>query len=165
MITEPRISARPARHTVGVRAQTPFKGTFAVVDRLLEELRRWVSTHGVADEGPFFLRYHVIDMAGTMHIEVGYVIRTPLDGDERVRPGVLPAGRYAHLTYSRYAMRANKALIGWIDENGVRLDRRDTDAGDAFACRYEAYLTDYRVEPRKSAWEVELAIRVADDES
>ena len=61
-------------------------------------------------------------------------------------------------------MRGNKAQIGWIEANGVRLDRRDTDAGDTFACRYEAYLTDYRVEPRKSVWEVALAIRVADDQ-
>ena len=35
--------------------------------------------------------------------------------------------------------------------------------GDAFGCRYEAYLTDYRLEPRKSVWEVELAIKLSDD--
>jgi len=37
-----------------------------------------------------------------------------------------------------------------------------TPAGDAFACRYEAYLTDYQVEPRKTKWQVDLAIKLAD---
>jgi hypothetical protein len=32
--------------------------------------------------------------------------------------------------------------------------------GDRFACRYEAYLTDPRREPRKTTREVELNIRV-----
>jgi len=27
--------------------------------------------------------------------------------------------------------------------------------GDGFRCLYEAYLTDYRLEPKKSVWEVE----------
>ena len=35
----------------------------------------------------------VIDMAGTMDIEVGYMVGAPLEGDERVRSGVLPEGR------------------------------------------------------------------------
>lgn len=163
MITEPKISLFSERPYVGIRVKTPFKGMFAVVDKLLKELRAWVKLHGIADEGPFFLRYHVIDMEGMMDIEVGFMVGNPRKGDDRVRPGVLPAGRYAHLTYSRYALRGNKALIGWIQQNNVKVDRWDDEEGDAFACRYEAYLTDYRVEPRKSAWEIELAIKVADD--
>ena len=163
MITEPKLSLRRERQYVGIRVKTPFRGMFAVVDQLLKELRAWVKAHGMADEGPFFLRYHVVDMEGIMNIEVGFVVRKPHGGDDRVKPGVLPRGRYAHLTYTRYAMRGNKALIGWIKEKKIRLDRWDDKEGDAFACRYEAYLTDYRVEPRKSAWEVELAIKIADE--
>ncbi|MBX3058307.1 MAG: GyrI-like domain-containing protein [Anaerolineae bacterium] len=163
MFTEPKISLFNERPYVGIRVKTPFKGMFAVVDKLLKELRAWVKTHEIADEGPFFLRYHVIDMAGMMDIEVGFMVGKPIGVDARVQPGLLPAGRYAHLTYSRYALRGNKALLGWIQENNVNVDRWDDEEGDAFACRYEAYLTDYRVEPRKSAWEVELAIKVADD--
>jgi effector-binding domain-containing protein len=113
MITEPKISFRSERHYVGIRVKTPFQGMFSVVDRLLKELRRWVKTHGIADEGPFFLRYHVVDMEGMMDIELGFMVRDPLQGDERVKPGVLPKGKYASLTYTRYAMRGNKALIGW----------------------------------------------------
>ena len=164
MITEPKIGRRSEQHTVGIRVKTPFRGMFAVVDRLLKELRTWVKTHGIADEGPFFLRYHVIDMEGMMDIELGFIVPKPLPGDERVKPGVLPQGQYATLTYSRYALRGNKALLEWLQENNIKIDRWDDEEGDAFACRYEAYLTDYRVEPRKSAWEVELAIKLADED-
>jgi effector-binding domain-containing protein len=164
MFTEPKISWRNEQPSIGIRAKTPFKGMFAVVDTLLKELRTWVKAHGIADEGPFFLRYHVIDMEGMMDIEVGCMVRQPLRGDDRVKPGVLPKGRYAHLTYTRYALRGNKALLGWIQENHINVDRWEDPEGDAFACRYEAYVTDYRVEPRKSAWEVDLAIKLADDE-
>jgi effector-binding domain-containing protein len=164
MITEPKISFRAERHYVGIRVKTPFNGMFATVDKLLKELRSWVKAHGITDEGPFFLRYHVIDMEGIMDIEAGFIVQEPLGGDERVKPNVLPKGQYASLTYTRYAMRGNKALIGWIKENNIRMDRWDNKEGDAFACRYEAYLTDYRVEPRKKAWNVDLAIKVADNE-
>ena len=95
-------------------------------------------------------------------MEAGFVLTSPQAGDERVKSGVLPAGRYAHLTYSRYALRGNQALLTWIKEQRLDVDREDTPKGDAFACRYEAYLTDYRTEPRKTKWQVDLAIRLRD---
>jgi hypothetical protein len=79
----------------------------------------------------------------------------------RDRRGVLPGGGYATLTYVDHARRANKALIEWARDNGVAFDRWDEPSGDAFACRYEAYITDPRTEPRKTKWEVELNMRVA----
>lgn len=161
-IGAPGIEHRPARHTVGIRIVTPFEGMFAQVDILLKALRGWVNQHGLAEQGPYFLRYHTIDMAGDMDIEVGFVVRKAEAADGRIKPGVMPAGRYAHLTYSRYALRGNQALSIWAKENNIALDRADTPAGDAFACRYEAYLSDYRVEPRKTKWQVDLAIKLVD---
>jgi effector-binding domain-containing protein len=162
MIGDPEIKFREQRLSMGIRTIAPFRGMFAVRDELLKELRLWVQRHGIADEGSYFLRYHVIDMNNQMDIEVGYVVSKHLTGDDRVTPGVLPEGNYASLTYTRYGMRGNKALINWAKQNGIRWDRWDDPAGDAFGCRYEAYLTDYRIEPRKSEWQVELAIKIAD---
>lgn len=162
MIGEPEITFRAQRLSMGIRTIAPFRGMFAVRDELLKELRIWVGKHGITEEGPFFLRYHVIDMNNQMDIEVGYVVSEHLTGDDRVTPGILPAGNYASLIYTRYGMRGNKALINWAKENGIQWDRWDDPAGDAFRCRYEAYLTDYRIEPRKSKWQVELAIKIAD---
>lgn len=163
MISNPTISFREQRLSMGIRTIAPFRGMFAVRDDLLKDLRLWVQHHAIAEEGPYFLRYHVIDMNNQMDIEVGYVVSKHLPGDNQVTPGVLPAGNYASLTYTRYGMRGNKALITWAKEQGIQWDCWDDPAGDAFRCRYEAYLTDYRVESRKSAWEVELAIKLADD--
>jgi len=81
--------------------------------------------------------------------------------NDRVRPGVLPAGDYATKNYRDHARRANRALIEWAAANGVAFDREDDPAGDRFACRYEAYMTDPRTEPRKTKWVVELNIRAA----
>ncbi len=161
-IGKPLIQDRQAQHTIGIRTVTPFRGMFAVVDQLLKELRSWLKAEGMTEAGPYFLRLHVVDMNGPMDIEVGCMVPEPLAGDERVTPRTLPAGRYASLRYSRYALRANRALQDWAIQEGIAWDRWDDPAGDAFGCRYEAYLTDYRLEPRKSVWEIELAIKIAD---
>lgn len=161
-IGTPGIDFRPARHAVGLRIITPFDGMFAQTDKLFKELRQWVNAQDLADQGPYFLRYHVIDMNGLMDVEAGFVVTAPQTGDERVSSGVLPAGRYAHLTYTRYALRGNQALLLWVKEQQLEIEREDTSKGDAFGCRYEAYLTDYRTEPRKTKWQVDLAIRLRD---
>lgn len=161
-IGAPGIDQRAARHYVGLRIVTPFEGMFAQTDKLFKELRQWVNARGLADQGPYFLRYHVIDMNGLMDVEAGFVVASQMMGDERVKGGVLPAGRYAHLTYSRYALRGNQALLIWAKEMQLNVDRKETPEGDAFGCRYEAYLTDYRSEPKKKKWQVDLAIRLRD---
>jgi hypothetical protein len=85
----------------------------------------------------------------------------PLAGDDRVRPGLLPAGRYATMVYVNHRRRANRALLDWAAAEGLILDRRDEEAGDRFGCRYEAYLTDPRTERMKTRWRIELALRLA----
>lgn len=162
-IIEPaRVEQRPERVYVGIRVVTPFRGMLKVRDELLQELRMWTEESDTETVGHGFLRLHVIDMAGPMDLEVGYFTRGPCEGGGRVQPGSMPAGRYATLTYRDHAMRANRALIEWARDNGVEFDRHEEPAGDAFACRYEAYLTDPRDEPRKTKWDVELAFRIAD---
>ncbi len=135
---------------------------FAQVNKQFPALDKWMRQHGITPAGRRFLRYHVIDMAGEMDIEVGAPVATPLPGDDRVRPGLLPAGRYASLIYIGLGLAANKALQEWIHANNLQLDRWTDPKGDAFGCRYEAYLTDPKVEPRKKQWEIELAMKLGD---
>lgn len=163
LIKPPRIEERPAVDCVGIRVVTPFRGMMRVRDDLMADLIEWLERSGAGDAGPLFFRLHVIDMHGPMDIEVGAVTAKPMAGDgDRVRRGSLPAGRYATLTYRNHALRANKTLLQWARDNRVPLDRRSTVEGDAFGCRYEAYLTDPRTEPRKTKWETELCMRLAD---
>ena len=153
IVDGPKIVTKPEIHYVGIRVITPFRGMLAVRDRLMNELFE----RDLPIAGPVFHRLHVIDMNGPMDMEVGAVVDEPVDGG-----GVLPAGRYASLTYVNHARRANALLLDWARDNGHALDRWDTAAGDQFACRYEAFLTDPRTERMKTKWRVELNIRLAD---
>jgi effector-binding domain-containing protein len=160
IIQPPRLVDRPEFNCLGIRQVTPFRGFLARRDALLKELVAWLHERDITGTGPFFLRYHVIDMAGDMDIEVGARMPGPHSGDGRVASGSFPAGRYATLTYRDHAMRATRALLDWVAAEGLELDREGRPEGDAFACRYEAYLTDPRTEPRKTKWEVELSMRL-----
>jgi effector-binding domain-containing protein len=162
MIGKPKIDYRPEKPYMGIRTQTPMKGMSKVVDSLFKEMARWVNQLSVESAGPPFLRFYVIDMAGEMDIEVGFPVAKPLPGDKRVSAGQLPAGRYASLVYTGSGIAGNKALIDWAKTNGIAWDRWDDPKGDAFCARYESYLTDPKLEHRKTKWEIEVAIKLAD---
>ena len=51
----------------------------------------------------------------------------------------------------------------WAKDNGVKFDPLVPNAVESYVCRYEAYLTDYRIESRKLLWDVELSIKIADE--
>ena len=109
------------------------------------------------------MRLHCVDMKGTMDMEVGLVVPDALPGDDRVRPGILPAGEYATLTYRDHAVRANRALIEWTAEQGLTFDRDITPEGDVFASRCELWVTDPRAERRKTQRHVQLDILIRSD--
>jgi effector-binding domain-containing protein len=163
IVGEPKIDYRAEKPYMGIRTQTPMKGMFKVVDKLFKELSAWLKQQRLEPAGPPFLRYHVIDMAGNMNIEVGFPVETALPDGERMKAGVLPAGRYASLVYIGHGLTGNKALIEWARANGLAWDRWNDPNGDAFRSRYETYLTDPVIEPRKTKWEVEVAIKLRDD--
>ena len=162
-IGKPKIDHRPKQVYMGIRTITPFKGMSKVVECLRKELEAWVHEHKVKTAGPPFLRFHVIDIRGFMDISYAVPVRKALPADGEVKAGELPAGHYASLIYSGGGISANRALIEWVRAQGLEFDRWDTEQGDNFHGRYERYLTDPAVEPRKSRWEIEVAIKLADD--
>jgi len=161
-IGKPRIDERPKQAYIGIRTIAPFKGMSKAIERLSDEMNAWVAEHRVKPAGLPFLRHHVIDMRGFMDIEFGLPVRRSLPDDGPVKAGILPAGRYASLIYSGGGISGNRALIEWVRAQGMEFDRWDTDQGDNFRGRYEMYLTDPNIEPRKSKWQIEVAIKLAD---
>lgn len=151
---------KPERAYAGIRLQTPFAGMFAVATRALKELRGWSRANGVADEGPYFLRYYHCDMREIMEIEAGFLTGTAPTVHPRIKPGTLPAGRFASLVYRGNGLRGNQALMQWGRDAGIAFEPIDPARAESYVCRYEAYLTDYRVEPRKLLWDVELSIKI-----
>lgn len=102
VIDGPSTKTQPDRHSIGIRLVTPFRGMFAVRDHLMEELYAWTTKRGIGF-GHTFFRLNVVDMDGPMDIEVGVMTDEAVQGDDRVRGGVLPAGRYAAMTYVNHA--------------------------------------------------------------
>ena len=154
---------KPERSYLGIRFETPFNGMFALVTKALKELRKWSNANGLSNEGPYFLRYYHTDMKGVMDVEVGLMTNSGLVGQGRIQPGSLPKGRYASLVYRGNGLRGNIALMKWATDHAIRFDRPATGDAESYICRYEAYLTDYRTEPRKLLWDVELSIKIAED--
>jgi hypothetical protein len=159
VLAPPHVDDRSEVATLGITVVTPFRGMLGMRDQLLAELIGWLDREKVETRGHFFLRLHTIDMNGPMELEVGLTDAVHR-GDDRVRPGALPAGKYASLTYRNHSLRANRALLDWASDQRLVLDRDTVPAGDQFGCRYEAYLTDPRHQPRKTLWDVQLSIRL-----
>lgn len=157
------IVEKPERSYLGIRFETSFEGMFAEVTKALKELRKWSNANGLSEEGPYFLRYYHTDMKGIMDVDVGIMTNSGLAGEGRIKPGSLPKGRYASLVYRGNGLRGNVALMKWAKDNAVRFDRPADGDAESYICRYEAYLTDYRIEPRKLLWNVELSIKIAED--
>lgn len=156
------IVEKPERSYLGIRLSTPFGGMFAVVTKALKELRKWSKENSLSEEGPYFVRYYHCDMKDIMEVEVGLMTNSGLVGEGRIKPGSLPKGKYATLVYRGNGLRGNQALMKWAKDHGITFEPLVADAVESYTCRYEAYLTDYRTEPRKLLWDVELSIKLAD---
>lgn len=166
-ITEPKVEYRDAQHYMGIRTQVTVKEMGeGVIPQLIGEVFAWLKEHDVAQAGPPLLRLHVINMEAKMDIEVGWPVVSALSGDDRVHPGILSAGRYASLIYTgvKNAMEGNKALLDWGAEKGLVWDRWDVEAGDAFASRFESFLTGPVDDPDPDKWDTEVAIKLADNQ-
>ena len=161
-IGKPKIDKRPKQVYMGIRTIAPFKGMSKVIDRVAGELNTWVDENKIKTSGPPFLRFHVIDMRGFMDISFCVPVRKALPEDGEVKADFIPAGRYASLIYSGGGISGNRALIEWVRAQDMDFDRWDTEQGDNFRGRYETYLTDPKIEPRKSKWKIEVAIKLAD---
>jgi effector-binding domain-containing protein len=161
--SEPKIYMREETPTMGIRITTPFGGMFAQVDKLRKEMNLWFKARGIEPKGHAYLRYDVIDMAGDMDIEFGFCVEEEVAGDGRVQAGSLPGGRYVGLVYSGGGYQGNKALVEYVRDNNIPVDRWDTPEGDNFRCRFEMFLTDPKIEHRKTKWEIEVAFKLKDD--
>jgi effector-binding domain-containing protein len=168
MITGPKLENRTEQHYMGIRTKAAISELSSVIPQLHDEVHRWLDAQGLAPSGAPFIRYHVINMAENLDIELGWPVARTLTGNERVKAGILPAGRYGTVLYTGdYSglMEANRVLVDWAKAEGIVWDRWDDEHGDAFRSRYEVYITDPGNEPDPAKWETEVAIKLADGQS
>jgi effector-binding domain-containing protein/catechol 2,3-dioxygenase-like lactoylglutathione lyase family enzyme len=165
MLTLPKIVERGDEPYVGIVAKVTMREIGPTAQTLLPEVFGWLAKRNIPPAGPPFFKYNVIDMARELEIAFGVPTRAPIEGDDRVKPGRLPAGRYASLVFRGpydELIHANAVLIGWARLCRIRFDSEETAAGERFASRLEIYRTDPAEERDPAKWETEVAIRVAD---
>ena len=165
MHTEPAVAYRGKQDYMGIRTQVAMRRLKAAIPRLLDEVFAWLEEREVGPAGPPIVRYHVIDMKGTLDVEMGVPVARAMPDDGRVAAGVLPAGRYASLVFTgvKNGVKANGVLLEWGAQQGLTWDTFEADGGDGFGARFESTLTHPDEEPDTAKWKIEVAIRLADD--
>jgi len=164
MTSRPGIVERPEQPYVGIRGTVTMQTIAQIADRL-PDVFGWLGTCGIVPAGAPFFRYLRIDMDRELEIEVGVPVAAPVPGEGDVRPGVLPAGRYANVTHTGHPnelLGVTAELLAWADAEGLAWDREDSPEGERWGARLEVYHTDPRDEPDLTKWETELLFRLAD---
>ena len=164
MPEQPQVTQRAPQPYVAV----PFTVTMATfpqaADTGFPELFGWLGEHGITPSGPPFIRYHVIDMAAELEIEIGAPVAAAQPGSGRIRAGELPGGRYVTLVHTGPydgLVAANAALQDWAREQGIALESSDVER--RFRGRVEFYPTDPAQEPDTARWQVEIAYLISED--
>jgi len=168
MLSEPTLEDREEVLYVAVGARVAMSQLGPVAAPLIPEVFGWLDKHGVAPAGPPFFRYLLIDMAKELEVEVGVPVAVTAHGDDRVRPGAFPAGRYAtalHTGHPDELVGATAVLLDWARRNGVTWQASESSRGEVWAARAEFYLTDPSVERDMAKWQTQLAFLTADDAS
>lgn len=165
-MSEYSVETRPKEPTAGITGTFTMTELAKVADRI-PEIVGWLAERGSHPAGPPFFRYHVIDMAAPLVVEVGFPVpdNAALASAGDVTVGTIPAGRYVttvHHGHPDGLADATGALLHWAAAEGLTFDRHDTDAGEAWAGRFEHYLTDPDEQPDMAEWDTALAFKLAD---
>jgi effector-binding domain-containing protein len=161
----PVVAERPAQQYVAIRAQVTMQTIGAVLPPLHPQVFAWLGSRSIPPAGPPFWKYNVIDMDRGLEVEVAVPVAAPVDGDDGVLAGVLPAGRYATLRYTGHPdglADATATLRDWASREGLTWDMTNTPAGERWAARLEIYETNPADEPDMTKWTTQLAFRLAD---
>ena len=130
-----------------------------------------MESQGITSSGPALIRYLTTDMSKKLDIKVGFAIENAVAGDDRIIVDILPARRYAVLSYTgpykgKGVFKANVALLEWAKENHIVWQTSNVDNVEWWGSRVEWYLTDPEKEPdtkntrlRLPFWQMFVAAR------
>jgi len=160
---EPQIAQRPPVAYAGLPLTVTMASFPAAIDAGFPELFGTLGQQGLAPAGPPFIRYHVLDMDGEMEVELAVPVAGEITAAGRVRPGLLPGGRYVTLLHTGPydgLVAANAAVQDWAAQQGVTLESSPDER--TWPGRVEHYLTDPSAEPDASKWQTEVAYLISD---
>jgi effector-binding domain-containing protein len=157
----PTIETRTDQPYAAIPVKVRMEELGSVVPPLTDRVIGWLAARSITPAGPPFWRYVVVDMDAELELETGVAIASPIEGNEEIRAGVLPAGRYAtviHTGHPDTLVTATGDLLEWAVERGLEWD---TD-GRTWGCRLEEYLSDPDEVPDMREWRTRLAFRLRD---
>lgn len=160
MLTLPTIVNRKAQPYAAIRQETkiPFQ---TVVSKTLPKVEKWLGKRGLG-HGPMLIKYDFIKMP-ELNLQLGFLLDEAIEGDDKVTAGILPAGKYATLTYwghYRNLRDVTGMLIDWARGRGIAWDADESPHGDSFTSRFELYPNGPGDEPDPDKWETQLFIKV-----
>lgn len=164
MLSQPKIVTKPDQPFAAIRISVDRKDIPSKAPPLIGQVAGWLGAKGVPPVGAPFFSYLAMPDDGPMVMEVGFPTETLLAGDDRVRTGVIPAGRFASLIYTGPydgLYDANVALGQWLAGQGVP-HAMPEGAGEYDKALLEIYYTDPMQEPDPQKWETEVAFRLGD---
>lgn len=166
MLSEPKIVERAAQPYACVRRTIGMNDITKVADKMTGEFFARLAQLGIAPAGAPFFKYNSFDGNGQIELEWGAPVPASAKGDDLVKTGTLPAGRYVSAMHTGpfSGLRdATAKVLAWVEDNDLELDRKTTRSGESFACRLEVYFTDPRAEPDSRKWQTEITMRLADE--
>jgi effector-binding domain-containing protein len=163
VLTLPKVVERPASPYIAVRAHVtlPFDSE---IPQILQRLFAHLRDRGLQEDGPVFFKYNRIAMPD-IDMEFGVPVDRVVSTQGEFVSGVLPAGRYAEITYfGPYddLMTVNGVLIGWARQAGLTFDARVEAGGEWFANRAEIYHNSPDEEPDPQKWQTTVSIKLKD---
>ncbi|KQW75755.1 hypothetical protein ASC89_22770 [Devosia sp. Root413D1] len=166
MLTLPRIVDRPETPYFALKRTVtlPFE---AEIPSIMATLRSRLDTQSVVPAGPVFFKHNVVAMP-VIEMEFGVPVERLLPAEGDFVTGILPAGRYAEITYKGPyddLMEVNGLLIIWARELGHSFDARPVGGGEWFANRAEIYHTDPEDDASTASSRTTVSIKLKDANS
>ena len=162
-IGTPIVVEYAARPYVALRRQVVMpigKDATETMDRLLGE----IEAQGIQGTGAAIFKYNVVKMP-ELEMEFGFEIQMAQKTTGELISGILPAGRYAELTFMgpySYLTKVNGALIDWSRQNGLVFDMHPDADGDHFVSRVEFFPNGPQDEPDPDKLKTIVAIKLKD---
>ncbi len=162
-ITLPQIREFPAQPVLLRRADLTMAGVDAEGPGILSGVVADCAARGIAETGPGFFRYDVIDMEGIMRMSFGVQVAPGTSGAPDLEADVLPAGRYVTLEHRGHPDElydVTVMLMSWARARGHVWDMTEGPGGEHFAARMEFYHNGPGDPP--DDWLTEIRIRLRD---
>lgn len=165
MLTLPEIVERPERPYAYISFTVRMTEMQTPADEGFPALFAHLGEAGIEPDGAAFYNYRRIDMSETLDVEVGVAVMKAGADSDRVRFGILPAGRFVQMIWHGHPDQLEQVtslLIGWTRLTEQPLDVVERADGDHFACRLEIYESDPAEEPDMNKWVTVLEFKLRD---